>query len=90
MVAINTAYSTSTYYKAATTATAATTSSTTTATTATATTSQSATSVTLSDEALAAMSTKDFATADRVRDQLTAAGIDIEDTPQGARWSVKG
>jgi len=37
-----------------------------------------------------ARATKDFATADRVRDQLTAAGIDIEDTPQGARWSVKG
>jgi cysteinyl-tRNA synthetase len=33
---------------------------------------------------------KDYATADRVRDQLTAAGIEIEDTPQGARWSVKG
>ncbi|KRC66086.1 cysteine--tRNA ligase [Aeromicrobium sp. Root236] len=37
-----------------------------------------------------ARATKDFATADRVRDQLTAAGIEIEDTPQGARWSVKG
>lgn len=37
-----------------------------------------------------ARATKDFATADRVRAQLTAAGIDIEDTPQGARWSVKG
>ncbi len=33
---------------------------------------------------------KDFATADRVRDQLAAAGIEIEDTPHGARWSVKG
>ncbi|MET0931315.1 MAG: cysteine--tRNA ligase [Aeromicrobium sp.] len=37
-----------------------------------------------------ARATKDFATADRVRDQLAAAGIEIEDTPQGARWSVKG
>ena len=37
-----------------------------------------------------ARANKDFAAADRVRDQLTAAGIDIEDTPQGARWSVKG
>ena len=37
-----------------------------------------------------ARDTKDFATADRVRDQLTAAGIEIEDTPQGARWSMKG
>ncbi len=33
---------------------------------------------------------KDFATADRVRDQLGAAGIEIEDTPQGPRWSVRG
>ncbi|MGJ9411544.1 cysteine--tRNA ligase [Aeromicrobium sp. CF4.19] len=32
---------------------------------------------------------KDFATADRVRDQLAAAGIDIEDTAQGPRWSVR-
>ncbi len=37
-----------------------------------------------------ARASKDFAAADRVRDQLTAAGIEIEDTPQGARWSVKG
>jgi cysteinyl-tRNA synthetase len=37
-----------------------------------------------------ARAAKDFATADKVRDQLTAAGIEIEDTPQGARWSVKG
>lgn len=33
---------------------------------------------------------KDFATADRVRDQLAAAGIEVEDTAQGARWQVKG
>jgi cysteinyl-tRNA synthetase len=32
---------------------------------------------------------KDFTTADRVRDQLAAAGIEVEDTAQGARWQVK-
>jgi cysteinyl-tRNA synthetase len=35
-----------------------------------------------------ARASKDFATADRVRDQLAAAGVEIEDTPQGPRWSV--
>jgi cysteinyl-tRNA synthetase len=29
---------------------------------------------------------KDFATADRIRDELAAEGITIEDTPDGARW----
>ena len=33
---------------------------------------------------------KDFATADRVRDQLKAAGVEVEDTPAGPRWSVGG
>lgn len=37
-----------------------------------------------------ARAAKDFATADQVRDQLAAAGIEIEDTAQGPRWSVKG
>jgi cysteinyl-tRNA synthetase len=37
-----------------------------------------------------ARAAQDFATADRVRDQLAAAGIEVEDTAQGARWSVKG
>ncbi|MDQ3157535.1 MAG: cysteine--tRNA ligase [Actinomycetota bacterium] len=37
-----------------------------------------------------ARATKDFTTADRVRDQLVAAGVDIEDTAQGPRWSVGG
>jgi cysteinyl-tRNA synthetase len=31
---------------------------------------------------------KDWATADAIRDQLAGAGLTIEDTPAGARWSV--
>ncbi len=42
----------------------------------------------LLEQRQAARATKDFATADVVRDQLAAAGIEIEDTPQGPRWSV--
>lgn len=33
---------------------------------------------------------KNFAVADAIRDQLTAAGVELEDTPSGTRWSVKG
>ena len=43
----------------------------------------------LLDHRAEARASKDFAAADRIRDQLTAAGVAIEDTPQGARWSVK-
>jgi cysteinyl-tRNA synthetase len=32
--------------------------------------------------------TRDYATADAVRDRLAAAGIEVEDTPAGPRWSV--
>ena len=31
---------------------------------------------------------KDFAKADEIRNSLEAAGISIDDTPNGARWSV--
>ncbi len=35
-----------------------------------------------------ARATKDFATADLIRDQIKAAGVTIEDTPSGPKWSV--
>ena len=31
---------------------------------------------------------KDFARADAIRDQIKAAGIEIDDTPTGARWTM--
>ena len=31
---------------------------------------------------------KDFAAADAIRDQIKAAGIEVEDTPTGPKWSV--
>ena len=33
---------------------------------------------------------RDYVTADAVRDQLLAAGITVEDTPDGPVWTVKG
>ncbi len=36
----------------------------------------------------AARAVRDFTTADGIRDQLTSAGIAIEDTPSGSRWAL--
>jgi cysteinyl-tRNA synthetase len=35
-----------------------------------------------------ARAARDYATADAVRERLTLAGIEVEDTPAGPRWSV--
>ncbi|MBM7807243.1 cysteinyl-tRNA synthetase [Geodermatophilus bullaregiensis] len=36
----------------------------------------------------AARARRDFATADALRDRLTALGVQVEDTPQGPRWEL--
>jgi cysteinyl-tRNA synthetase len=40
------------------------------------------------DARQAARARKDFAAADAVRDQLKAAGVVVEDTPAGPRWTL--
>jgi cysteinyl-tRNA synthetase len=40
------------------------------------------------DQRAAARQRKDWAAADAVRDQLKEAGVIVEDTPHGARWTV--
>ncbi|QSB04827.1 cysteine--tRNA ligase [Natronoglycomyces albus] len=36
----------------------------------------------------AARARRDFEAADRIRDELAAAGVQVKDTPQGPRWTV--
>jgi cysteinyl-tRNA synthetase len=38
----------------------------------------------------AARRERDFARADRIRDELAARGVLVEDTPSGPRWSLRG
>jgi len=35
-----------------------------------------------------ARAAKDFAAADAIRDRIKAAGIEIEDTPDGPKWTI--
>ena len=44
----------------------------------------------LLDERTAARATKDFARADAIRDQLTAAGVELSDGADQTHWSVNG
>jgi cysteinyl-tRNA synthetase len=37
-----------------------------------------------------ARAAKDWATADAIRDRIKAAGIEVEDTPDGPRWTIGG
>jgi cysteinyl-tRNA synthetase len=36
----------------------------------------------------AARERKDYQAADAIRDQLTGAGVQVEDTPDGPRWTL--
>ncbi|MBZ5734618.1 cysteine--tRNA ligase [Nocardioides sp. TRM66260-LWL] len=42
----------------------------------------------LLEQRAAARAAKDFAAADAIRDRITAAGIEVTDTPDGPKWSI--
>jgi cysteinyl-tRNA synthetase len=44
---------------------------------------------TLLEQRAEARATRDFSTADAIRDRIKAAGIEIEDTPTGPKWSLE-
>jgi cysteinyl-tRNA synthetase len=44
----------------------------------------------LLEQRAVARAAKDFTTADAIRDQIVAAGIEVEDTPSGPRWTLEG
>ena len=44
----------------------------------------------LLDQRTAARERRDFAASDTIRDELAAAGIVVEDTADGPRWTLKG
>jgi cysteinyl-tRNA synthetase len=41
------------------------------------------------EQRTSARARKDFAASDAIRDQLAAAGIVVEDTPDGPQWTLK-
>jgi cysteinyl-tRNA synthetase len=43
----------------------------------------------LIDDRNTARAAKDFAAADRIRDELAGAGITVEDGPDGSHWSIE-
>jgi cysteinyl-tRNA synthetase len=42
----------------------------------------------LLEERARARAAKDYAAADAIRDRIKAAGIEVEDTPDGPTWSL--
>jgi cysteinyl-tRNA synthetase len=42
------------------------------------------------EQRAAARERKDWVAADAIRDQLKAAGVAVEDTPTGPRWTLEG